>query len=153
MSIVERLPEVTAQAAQGDNAYVALRRARKQPGSSGETSVAEVWHTSDRGRTWHQLPWRRTVWSFLSPAAIARWPPEWVNKMWLDDGKLEIEIFEDGGTDSAWDPKWRATWMGRRWRVRYAGDYEVERDGAIVPAALELKLPGITTPPEFGAYR
>ncbi len=98
------------------------------------------------------LPWRRAARSFLPPALFARWPPEWINRMWLSDTRLEIEVWEDGGWESK-DPIWRATWNGARWRVGFVRYYDVEADGSILPPELELDLPGITTPPAFGPFR
>ena len=90
---------------------------------------------------------------FVSRAVFARWPPEWVNGMWLRDTRLEIEVREDQGQDSRWDPIWRATWAGARWRVRFDRLYRSEIDGLIWPTPIELHLPGITTPPSLGPFR
>ena len=145
--IASRAAVVTAQATHCDRAYVALMRARREPGPNGETSIAEVWETGDRGRTWRRLPWRRAARSFISQAAFARWPPQWVNAMWLRDTGLEIEVREDVGWGQSGDRIWRATWRGDRWRVRLDRLYRSEIDGVIVPASVELDLPGITAPP------
>jgi len=145
--------KLTAQVANGDEAYVAVERELRKLGPNGESSVAEIWHTSDRGRTWRPLPWRRAVRSLVSRAVVARWPPEWVNRMWLRGKSLSIEIREDGGWGGSWDPIWQATWNGERWRVRFERRYDSDVDGQIWPASIELDLPGITTPPAFGPFR
>lgn len=147
--IASRAAVVTAQVAECDRAYVALMRARREPGPNGETSIAEIWETRDRGTTWRALPWRRAARSFISQAAFARWPPEWVNAMWLTDAGLEIEVREDMGWGRSDDRIWRATWRGDRWRVRFDRHYRSEVDGLIVPASVELDLPGISAPPTF----
>lgn len=144
--------EVTAQIARGDEAYVALMRERDEPGPNGEVAVAEVWHTSDRGHTWRRLPWCRSTRTFFSRGLFARWPPEWVNRMWLDERGLEIEVFEDGSFEGE-ESIWRASWDGERWRVRFDRTYRTDIDGAIIPKRLKLDLPGITTPPELGPFR
>lgn len=151
--VTSRLPRITAQLANGAEAYVALERDLRERGPHGESTVAEIWRTEDRGRTWHPLPWRRSVRALLSRAAFAGWPPEWVNRMWLHDGRLAIEIREDGGPDSRMNPIWYATWHRGGWRVRFARHYDVAVDGPIAPASIELDLPGITTPPTFGPFR
>lgn len=149
MLIASRAAVVTAQVAHCDRAYVALMRARREPGPNGETSIAEIWETRDRGQTWRALPWRRAARSFISQAVFARWPPEWVNAMWLRDTGLEIEVREDMGWGSPGDRIWRATWRGDRWRVRFDRLHRSDVDGLIVPASVELDLPGITAPPTF----
>jgi hypothetical protein len=144
---------ITAQVANGAEAFIALMRDRRERGPSGETTVAEIWHTIDRGQTWGTIPWRRAPLVFLSPAIFARWPPEWVNRMWLHGTTLAIEVREDGGTVSRWDPIWSATLVRGRWRVRFDRLYQAEIDGPIFPTSIELDLPGITRPPALGPYR
>jgi hypothetical protein len=153
VSMSTRSVRITAQVASGDEAYVALMIDRAKRGPSGEIAIAQIWHTIDRGRTWRMLPWRRTARTFLSRGLFARWPPEWVNRMWLRDSRLEIECFEDNGPDSAGDPIWRAAWDGARWRVRFDRIYDSAIDGGILPKHRELDLPGITTPPALGPFR
>ena len=153
MTVMNRAPRITAQVANGAEAYVALERDLRELGPNGEATVAEILHTEDFGRTWHAVPWRRAVLSFVSRAAFARWPPEWVNRMWLRGASLAIEVRDDWGPDSRWDPIWCATWNGDRWRVRFERLYHSEVDGLITPASIELDLPGITTPPTLGPFR
>ena len=148
-----RAPRITAQVANGADAYVAFERELRDRGPNGEATVAEIWHTDDHGRTWRAVPWRRSLGSFLSRAAFARWPPEWVNRMCLCGTSLVLEVREDHGLDSRWDPIWHAVWNGDRWRVCFHRHYDSEVDGPITPASLELELPGITTPPSFGPFR
>lgn len=143
---------VTAQVANGAIAYVALMRKREVPGPSGSPYVAEIWHTTDRGHTWRMLPWRRTPLSFMSRAAFARWPPDWVNRISLQDSVLELEVWEDN-FNSDYDPIWRATWHRTGWRVRFERMFRTEIDGGLLPPSLELDLPGITTAPVLGPYR
>lgn len=149
-----RTPEITAQLASGDEAYVALSHyGRVERGLNNGPCIAEIWRTTDRGRSWQRLPWRRSAHVLISHAIFATWPPEWVNKMWLAGAGLEIEVFEDEGTTSPETTIWRATWNGTRWHVRFDRLWNLDVDGPIPPPRLELHLPGITTPPNFGPFR
>lgn len=148
-----RVPKFTAQVANGAEAYVAVERELSERKLDGQSSVAEIWHTVDRGRTWHPLPWRRSAWVFVSRGLFARWPPEWVNRMWLQGTSLMIQVREDWGMGGPGEPIWNATWDGARWRIRFDRTYRVEVDGSILPPAIELDLPGITTPPSSGPFR
>lgn len=149
---MEKHRAITAQVASGETAFVAFTKPRQAHEPLGET-VAEIWRTTDRGRTWTALPWNRALRVFASRGMFALWPPMWVNKMWLSGSSLEIEVREDQGLGSPTHPIWRGTWAGRGWRVRFDRWYELEVDGPIVANSLELNLPGITTPPLFGPYR
>lgn len=142
-------PLITAQISSGDDAYVAIRRS--QLGDPDKT-FGEIWHTADRGHSWRPVSWRRTVRSYFSRAAFARWPPEWVNRMWLEGKSLELEVWEDRGLGVS-DPIWRATLLGNKWNVRFEREYKSEKDGGIIPRSLELDLPGITTSPTWGPFR
>lgn len=149
-----RTPEITAQLASGDEAYVALSHdGRGKPALNNGTQIAEIWRTTDRGRSWQRLPWRRSARVLISRALFAVWPPEYVNRMRLCAAGLEIEVFEDHGILASEEPIWRATWNGTRWHVRFDRLWNLDVDGPISPARLELHLPGITTPPNFGPFR
>ena len=160
---MHRAPKITAQVANGADAYIALMHelghqgesseALKRRIASGKTSVAEIWHTSDHGATWNAVPWRRAARVFVSPGILASWPPEWVNRMWLDGHKLGIEVRDDWGWDSRWDPIWSATWSGDRWRIRFTRLYRSNVDGPIVPPSMELDILGVTAPPVLGPFR
>jgi len=145
---------ITAQIARGDEAYVALERDRPERGPNGESTVAEIWHTTDLGQTWRAVPWRRALRTFVSRGAFATWPPESVHLMWLRGTSLMIEVREDWGLNSRWEPPiWCATWNGETWRVRYDRRYNVEVDGVMTSPRIELDLPGITRPPVLGPFR
>src|SRR5262245_3286707 len=69
--------EVTAQlVVSSQEAYVAYSVRRRRMGPNGEPRIARLLHTSNRGQTWSEIPWRRTLWSRISHLGFPTWPPE-----------------------------------------------------------------------------
>jgi hypothetical protein len=154
-------PVVTAQLRVSDSeAYVATCEKRNSPGPNGEVYQASVWHTDHAGASWSRLPWARSLRTFVSPGALAPWPPECVTSMALRDGALRVEFWEDWGMDGRpgedfetgyrTEPIWHATLAkNNRWSLRVDRHWR-SADGAFGPHPVELNLPGFLPPPGLG---
>ena len=130
-------------------AYVAFSIERRPRGPNGEPRVACLLHTTDGGRTWTQMSWRRSVWSQLRHPGFPNWPPEAVISISVHPRGLTIThrdehvIYEPGG-----ESLWESTFRGSAWSIRKVRlmDYEGNDNTMAIPQ-LALDLPPSIRPP------
>jgi len=121
-------------------------------GPNGESDVALVFRTEDRGATWTPLPFTREVWSFFRFFGFPVWPPEAVSAVELRQDTVvmafrdEYVMFEPGG-----ESLWIGTWSRRNvWRIRRVRrmQYETNVDDCSTLPSIALDLPAGFTPPD-----
>jgi len=143
---------VTAQSVAGDAAVVAYSARRSKLGPNGESDVALVLRTEDRGVTWTPLPFTREVWSFFRFFGFPVWPPEAVSAVELRQDTVvmtfrdEHVLYEPGG-----ESLWTGTWSRRNvWRIRRVRrmQYETNVDDSSTLPSIALELPAGFTPPD-----
>ena len=121
------------------------------PGPLGEGSRIRILKKPADGEEWVELPLRLTWWSRLAHAMFASWPPEVIDVMTYEHGRLTV-LFRDPwvpyekpimpfGLDR--ESLWEAVYMDRQraWTLRRVRHLDYE-SGDDVPPVLEDALCG-----------
>lgn len=125
-------------------AFLAYSFSLKTRGPNGEMSGSLLLETSNTGRTWNPVPFRRTFWDRMTHFGYPTWPPEAITAIERADGRLSIihrdewVPYEPGG-ESLWRSIQSHNRLWRTVRIRYM-DYENSDSPGSLPT-VEWNLP------------
>lgn len=108
----------------GDTLAISACRYGSRHADAGQDRTAVIWLSRDAGRRFTELPWTLPLAQSITPSGQCCWPPEQLDRIVLDAGRLEVE-WEDPWI--AYEPghEWAATWDAREqhWVMKVRGGW------------------------------